>query len=104
MMARTIIKLNFSDFIRAENNIKQILYANHFKQTIINAEAVWKKGGALMGGQCLKIDFSENQATISAWITPFLDGDEEYGLEGFSAIVPKKQLLSVIEQIKIAIR
>jgi len=57
-----------------------------------------------MGGQCLKIDFSENQITISAWITPFLGGEEEYSLEGFSAIIPKKQLLSVIEQIKIAIR
>ena len=103
-MARTIIKLNFSDFTRAENNIKQILYTNNFKQTIINSEVVWKKGGALIGGQCLKIDFSENQITISAWITPFLGGEEEYSLEGFSAIIPKKQLLSVIEQIKIAIQ
>lgn len=103
-MARTIIKLNFSDFTRAEKNIKQILYANKFKQTIINSKTVWKKGGTLMGGQCLEIVFSENQITISAWITPFLGGEEEYNLKGFSAIIPKKQLLSVIEQIKIAVQ
>lgn len=103
-MARTIIKLDFSDFTKAENNIKQILHTNNFKQTIINSETVWKKGGTLMGGQCLKIDFSEKRITISAWITPFLDGEEEYSIEGFSAIIPKRQLLSVIEQIKISIR
>lgn len=103
-MPRTIIKLNYSDFTKAENEIKQILHTNSFRQTIINSETVWKKGGTLMGGQCLKIDFSEKHITISAWITPFLGGIEEYNLEGFSAIIPKKQLLSVIEQIKIAIR
>lgn len=103
-MARTIIKLSFSDFAKAENNIIQILLTNNFRQTIINSETVWKKGGTLMGGQCLKIDFLEKHITVSAWITPFLGGEEEYGLEGFSAIVPKKQLLGVIEQIKIAIR
>ena len=103
-MGRTIIKINFSDFTNSENNINQILYANNFRQTIINSEVVWKKGGTLMGGQCLKIDFSETQITISAWITPFLGGEEEFNLDGFSALIPKKQLLSVIEQIKIAIR
>lgn len=103
-MARTIFKLNYSNFEISENKIKEILYNNDFKETIINSETVWKKGGMIMGGQCLIIEFSENQITISAWITPFLGGTDEYALDGFSAIIPKKQLLSIIEQIKIAIQ
>lgn len=103
-MSRTTFELNFSNFTKAENNIKQLLLVNGFKQTIVNSETIWKKGGTLLGGQCLKFSFSENRVVLSAWITPFLNGDEEYNLDGFGAIIPKKQLLSVIEQIKIAIQ
>ena len=103
-MGRTIIKLPFSDFKRAEDGIYRVLYGNKFKQTIVKSETIWKKGGTLMGGQCIKIEFSEKEIVISAWITPFIGGENEYDLEIGGAIIPKQQLLNVIEQIKIAIR
>ena len=39
-MGRTIIKLPFSDFKRAEDGIYRVLYGNKFKQTIIKTETI----------------------------------------------------------------
>ncbi len=102
-MARTIFKIEFSNFKTAEHTCKTILISNNFKRTLVKSEQIWKKGGTFMGGQCIKIDYSENHIILSAWITPFFGGEEEYSIEGLSAIIPKKQLLNVIEQIKLAI-
>ena len=103
-MGRTIIKIPFVDFKRAEDSIHRVLYGNKFKQTMVNSEIIWKKGGTVLGGQCLKIEYSEKEVVVSAWITPFLGGEEEFDLESVGALIPKQQLLSVIEQIKISIR
>lgn len=103
-MSRSIFRLSFSDFNRAENAINGILQSNRFKQKIINGEIVWKKGGGWIGGKCLKFLFSEDQIMIFAWVTPNFGEDKEYNLDGFYGFVPKKQLLGVIEQIKIAVQ
>ena len=102
-MKRTTFEFDFHDFEKAENEVKQILRFSGFKQEIVNSEIIWKKGGTFVGGQCLKIDYSENKIVISAWITPFLGGTEEFNLDSITGVLPKKQLLSVIEQIKISL-
>ena len=101
-MARTtIVTQSNCKFEQAENIINNILSKNGFKQTTINSgENVWKKGtGFLTAMQFIKIDFSSNEFTISAWVQAGL-GSNEMDLTGVVAAIPKKQLLNVIEQIK----
>ena len=115
-MARTTIVTQFNcKFEQAENIINNILSKNGFKQTTItvsythlratinSGENVWKKGtGFLTAMQFIKIDFSSNEFTISAWVQAGLGsvGGNEMDLTGVVAAIPKKQLLNVIEQIK----
>lgn len=104
-MARTtIVTQSNYKFEQAENIINNILSKNGFKQTTINSgENVWKKGtGFLTAMQFIKIDFSSNEFTISAWVQAGLGsvGGNEMDLTGVVAAIPKKQLLNVIEQIK----
>ena len=104
-MARTTIVTQFNcKFEQAENIINNILSKNGFKQTTINSgENVWKKGtGFLTAMQFIKIDFSSNEFTISAWVQAGLGsvGGNEMYLTGVVASIPKKKLLNVIEKIK----
>ena len=98
-MARTtIVTQSNCKFEQAENIINNILSKNGFKQTTINSgENVWKKGtGFLTAMQFIKIDFSSNEFTISAWVQAGLGsvGGNEMDLTGVVAAIPKKQLLS----------
>ena len=95
-MARTtIVTQSNCKFEQAENIINNILSKNGFKQTTINSgENVWKKGtGFLTAMQFIKIDFSSNEFTISAWVQAGLGsvGGNEMDLTGVVAAIPKKQ-------------
>lgn len=103
LMSRTIFNFNFTDFDKAEKTINSMLNHNNFHQTIIGSEVVWKRGGIFVGGQCVKFEFGEDYVKVSAWITQFLGGGGEYDLNGISALVPKRQLLTFIEQIRLAL-
>ena len=86
-MARTtIVTQSNCKFEQAENIINNILSKNGFKQTTINSgENVWKKGtGFLTAMQFIKIDFSSNEFTISAWVQAGLGsvGGNEMDLTG----------------------
>ena len=94
-MARTtIVTQSNCKFEQAENIINNILSKNGFKQTTINSgENVWKKGtGFLTAMQFIKIDFSSNEFTISAWVQAGLGsvGGNEMDLTGVVAAIPKK--------------
>ncbi|MBQ7293849.1 MAG: hypothetical protein IJW79_08930 [Clostridia bacterium] len=102
-MPRTKFTFTFSNFEKAESMITQILTSKGFQQKIINSELIWKKGGALMGGQCLKIDYSDNHIDVFGWLTPSLGSNQEFALTGLTGVIPRKQLLGTIEQIKLAI-
>ena len=103
-MARTIINLPLRNSVdESYNTTVNILQANGFKEVSYNGETVWKKGtGLLTAMQFIKIDFSSNEFTISAWVQAGLGsvGGNEMDLTGVVAAIPKKQLLNVIEQIK----
>lgn len=107
-MARTTIKLPYNgDYDNTNNNITSVLIQNNFKEYNYNGESVWKKGvGLLTAMQYIKIEFSNDSVTLSAWVQAGLGnmGGGEMALNGIVAAAPKKSLMKVIEQIKSNIR
>ena len=93
-MARTKIVVQYN----------KILSSNGFKEITINTgENVWKKGtGMLTAMQFIKLEFSQKEFVIYAWVQMGLGdlGGSEMDLTGFVAAIPKKQLINIIEQIK----
>ena len=83
-----------------------VQYDCEFEQvqnTINTGENVWKKGtGMLTAMQFIKLEFSQKEFVIYAWVQMGLGdlGGSEMDLTGFVAAIPKKQLINIIEQIK----
>lgn len=103
-MSRTVFKLPFSNFTQTENAIISILRSHNFRQTVVGSELIWKKGGTLIGGQCIKVSYADSIVVLEGWLTPNLGSDDEYALDGITGIIPRKQLLGVIEEIKFTIQ
>lgn len=104
-MARTVITCPFRcSFDEAEKKIAAILAQHNFsKVTLKTGESVWKKGvGLLTAMQFVKVEYSQAQITLSAWVQSGVGniGGKEMELKGAVAAIPKKQLLKVIEEIK----
>ncbi len=106
-MARTIINLNYNcSFDEAFNKISSVLVQNGFKKQERNGEEFWKKGSGIMTAmQFIKVDFSEGEVIISAWVQSGIGslGGSEMDLTGFVAAAPKKSLMKVIEKIKMCL-
>ncbi len=102
-MARSVFTLSYNDFATTNNNINNFLIQNGFKKMEKNNEEFWKKGtGMATAMQFIKIDYSENELTIYAWVQAGVGsvGGKEMELKGFVAAIPKKSLLKKIEKIK----
>ena len=104
-MARTKIVVQYNcEFEQVQNTINKISSSNGFKEITINTgENVWKKGtGMLTAMQFIKLEFSQKEFVIYAWVQMGLGdlGGSEMDLTGFVAAIPKKQLINIIEQIK----
>ena len=104
-MARTNIVTSYScSYDDAQRKISTILSQKGFKPTTLKTgEKVWKKGnGILTAMQFVKVDFSQNEFVMSAWVQVGIGslGGGEMDLTGVVAIIPKKQLMTVLEEIK----
>lgn len=107
-MARTIESVPYQgDFKTTKAKIEQMLLQSGFSQTTIGSgETVWKKGtGALTAMQFIKIEYGTNELTISAWVSMGIGKftANEMNLDGLTAIVAKKPLRKLVNQLKILV-
>ena len=97
-MSRTVLKIPFSDYQQANLAIRNVLSSHGFVERFHEGSVYWQKGmGFFSAPKCIKFEFSETEITISAWISNF---GVESALSGFVGIVPKRQLLEIIQLIK----
>lgn len=95
-------KIPYADRNTAEPAVRHVLASNRFKEVTKKGEVIWKKGGFWTAAQCLKLEFGPQEMNLYGWVRNF--GMAESDLSGVVGIIPKKQLLNVIEQIKLAVR
>ena len=101
-MSRTIINIPVTRAYNPNAVYKvfaDILLANGYEQKIIKGEQCWSKGdGVILKQQNFAIIFSNNQITLQGWMGDALTG--ESSLNGFVAIIPKKKMKKILEQIR----
>ncbi len=99
-MARTIVKITYTDLATSTEKIYGILRSHRYKNITENGEDVWKCGvGFWTAMKYIKVEISsDNTLIISGWIRPM--GGGEQNLEGFIAALPKNQVLKVIKEIQ----
>lgn len=99
-MSRTTIEIPMKT-----NNVDEILRiiamkmgTAGYQQKIVDGETVWVKGdGVIMKMQCVGAVFTENSVVIQGWMKDAITG--ESNLEGFVAMLPKKKLKRLIDEI-----
>lgn len=99
-MARTIVEVKYSNFEETRNKIVNLLQMNGYKNITENNESVWKCGiGFLTAMKYIKIEVAQNMTlVVSGWVRPVLGNEQS--LEGFVCCIPKRQVMSVINQIQ----
>lgn len=101
-MSRTTLKIPFTDYEKSNEGIRQILYSRGFKERFSTDGVYWQKGvGFFSSPKMIRFDFGENEITVSAWISNF---GVESDLNGVFGMVPKKELLEIIQIIKITVK
>lgn len=100
-MSRTVIKAPYSDYQKTNDMIQATLREKRFKEKVQNGKVYWQKGGFWVAPQCVQVDFSETEVTISAWVIQF---GAESDLTGFVAIAAKKPLLELLQILKYKIQ
>lgn len=106
-MSRSTFNISYKrPFEEVQNTIEGVLAQSGFKKIQLNSEEVWKKGtGFLTAMQFIKVEYTENEVIISAWIkvgAGSLTGGEQE-LSGVVGAVPKKSLMKVVEKITLSI-
>ena len=106
-MARTHFKIKYScSFAEAKEKVESILRRRDFHpETLSTGEHVWKQGvGFLTAMKFIKVDYAQGELHLNAWVQAGLGsvGGAEMDLTGFVGALPKKQVMSVIEEIKLA--
>lgn len=100
-MSRSIFTFPVNSIEKTENKVESLLISNGYSKNIEQEGIIWKKGSAFLTGErCIKLEYSDSDVTINAWTS---DGFAEYNLKGFVGSFAKKQVLKVIEQIKLSI-
>ncbi len=107
-MARTQVSMNYTcSFEQAEAIVNSILSSNGFHTTTLKSgENVWKKGTGLMTAmEFIKVDFAAGSAQVYGWVQAGVGsvGGREMDLNGFVAIVPKKSVKKVMDQLQAAL-
>lgn len=104
---RTILVLNYSkDTAKTQFDAETVLKKNGYKQVDYKGEQVWKKGTGLMTAmEFIKIEYSPSYLTIYGWTQVGVGkaGLSEMSLDGVVAMLPKKAVMKVIEQIRASI-
>ena len=99
-MARTVIKMNYTNADGLMNRISNVLTTSGYKNINENNENVWKCGvGFWTAMKYIKIEFAqENTLIVSGWIRSVGGNDQD--LNGFVGALPKKQVMNIIKQIQ----
>ncbi len=103
-MARSVYSFHYSSFEDAKRTIETILSSNGYLNIEENGENVWKNGtGMLTAMKYIKIEFSAGQTVnVYGWIRPMMG--QEQNLNGIVAVIPKKSVEKLINQIGASIR
>ncbi len=104
-MARTQIQIPFQKPLdEARELTEKFLDAQGFHPYPQYGEGVWKKGtGMATAMQYMELAFTPGVLEVSAWVQAGVGSanlGKEMGLDGFVAIVPKRSLKKVIEELK----
>ena len=104
-MSRTTIEVSLET-----NNINEVLHIiasklepAGYKQKIVDGENVWVKGdGVIIKMHCFGAVFTGKSVLIQGWMKDAITG--ESNLEGFVAMMPKKKMKGLIDEICTAIK
>lgn len=104
MMARSSFSIDYDcNFSQAQQKVESILVQHNFQpKQLKTGESVWKNGvGMATAMKFIKVEYSPNTIQLSAWVQIGIGslGGGEMDLNGVVAALPKKQLLSIIEEI-----
>lgn len=99
-MSRTTIEIPMNT-----DNVDEVLHivamkmeSAGYQQKNIDGETVWSKGdGVMMKMQCVGVVFTGKSAIIQGWMKDAVTGESD--LEGFVAMLPKKKLKKLIDEI-----
>lgn len=99
-MSRTTIEIPMKT-----NNVDEVLHivamkmeSAGYQQKIVDGETVWSKGdGVMMKMQCVGAVFTGKSVVIQGWMKDAITGESD--LEGFVAMLPKKKLKKLIDEI-----
>ena len=99
-MARTTIKIKYTDAQQANQTVERILSSRNYKSICENGENVWKCGiGFWTAIKYIKVEFSDqNTLMISGWIRSIAGSEQD--LQGSYSFVPKRQVMNVIEELQ----
>lgn len=101
-MGKSLFTFPYKNFESTDSGIRQILISSGYKEKIIDNEKVWKKGSGFWSAmKLIKIEYGNGSLKVWGWVQTF---DKPMDLTGFIGIIPKKDVLNTIEQIKCAIR
>lgn len=104
-MSRTYMDISISAYTDAiDNQIRQILIAEHYREIPYNTEIVWKKGTGLMTAMhYIKLEYPNyHTVRLSGWVQIGVGsvGGRERDLSGFTGIIPKKSVQNTMNLIQ----
>lgn len=97
---RTTIKVAYSHIEETNSKVSKLLKEKGYKSISEHGENVWKCGiGFLTAMKYIKIEFENNTMLVSGWVR--VVGGNEQDLKGaFVCVIPKKQVMDVINEIQ----
>ncbi len=104
-MARTKVQIPLHVTVEeARRRVNNFLPAHGFHPYPQYGEGVWKKGvGMATAMQYMQLEFRDGVLYLSAWVQVGVGSanlGKEMGLEGLVAVVPKRSLKKVIEELQ----
>lgn len=91
------------DPIIINEQIRNVLANDGYREINYNNEVVWKMGTGLMTAMhYIKFEFSDNVLCISGWVQVGVGsiGGKEHDLSGFVASIPKKSVAKTMAKIE----
>ena len=99
-MSRTIKEIALKhDIDYTIDKIQMIFSKYKYQNKIVKGENVWIRGDGIFAVmECFGYSFTDSHIIIQAWIRDAITG--ESSLEGFKAMVSKKKMKSILEEIE----